>query len=98
MNTMHEITEEIKNIISLDIEKREGKSRKIKDKDVANALEIDPQLLATAKNRGKILFEQISNFCAKRRISINTLFYDQTVESLSENTDRFFAIKYCLTH
>jgi hypothetical protein len=98
MNTMADISESIKDIISIDIEKVEGKSRKIKDKDVANALEIDPQILATAKNRGKILFEQISNFCAKKRISINTFLYGQTVESLSKNTDRFFAIKYCLAH
>lgn len=98
MNTMADISESIKDIISMDIERVEGKSRKIKDRDVAEALDIDPQILATAKNRGKILFEQISEFCAKKRISINTLLFGQTVESLENNTNKYFAIKYCLAH
>lgn len=98
MNTMYEITEEIKSIISCDIERREGKSRKIKDRDVAEALEVNPQFLATAKNRGKILFQEIAEFCAKKKIAINTLLFDQSVESLEQNTNKYFAIKYCLIH
>ncbi len=96
MQTMKEITEEIKSIISLQILSEEGKQRKIKDKDVAKALGVNVQLLATAKSRSKILFKQIVEFCAKQGICINTLLFKQTTESLQKNTDKYLIYKYCL--
>lgn len=96
MNTMSEVVEEIKNIISLDIEQKEGKNRKVKDKDVAKYLSVDPLNLASAKFRGKILFKEIAEFCAKKKISINTLLFNQSVESLESNTNKYFMSKYFL--
>lgn len=94
MNTMKEITEELKDIISTEI--KDNESRKVKDADVARALGISPQLLATAKNRGKILFEEIASFCAMKRISINTLLFGQDPKSLEDNTEKYLMYKYCL--
>jgi len=96
MNTMREIVEELKNIISTGIKENEGIERKIKDADVAKALGVNSQLLATAKNRGKILFEQISEFCARKGICINTLLFGQSTESLVAPTNKYLIYKYCL--
>jgi len=96
MQTMTEITEEIKSIISLEVQRKEGNDRKIKDKDVAKELGVKAQLLATAKNRSQILFEPIVKFCARQGICINTLLFKQTTESLQSNTDKYLLYKYCL--
>ena len=96
MNSMTEIVEELKNIISTEIRNNEGRERKIKDADVAKALGVNSQLLATAKNRGKILFEQISEFCAGKGICINTLLFGQSTESLVDRTNKYLLYKYCL--
>ena len=96
MNTMTEIVEELKNIISTEIKGNEGRERKIKDADVAKALGVNSQLLATAKNRGKILFEQIAEFCAGKGICINTLLFGQSTESLVAPTNKYLLYKYCL--
>ena len=93
MNSMKEITEEIKNIISIEVAK-DGK--RVKDADVARALDISPQLLATAKNRGKILFNEIAVFCANKKIAINTLLFGQDPKSLEDNTNKYLMYKYCL--
>ena len=98
MKNFKEIIEEVKNIISSEIMKKEGKGRKIKDSDVATALQVSPQLLATHKHRGQIMYEQIADFCARKSISINTLLYGQSAESLVSNTDKYLLFKYCLTH
>jgi len=95
MNTMKEITEEIKNIISIEMKER-GKI--VKDADVAEQLGVSPQLLATAKNRGKVLFKEVSAFCAKKKIAINTLLFGQDPKSLEDNTNKYLMYKYCLFH
>jgi len=95
MNTMKEIVEEIKNIISIEVQ-NEGK--RVKDADVARALDVSPQLLATAKNRGKVLFKEVSAFCAKKKIAINTLLFSQDPKSLESNTEKYLMYKYCLFH
>ena len=96
MNTMTEITEELKNIISVEVKENEGK--RVKDADVAEALGVSPQLLATAKNRGKILFAEIAAFCAMKKIAINTLLFGQDPKSLEDNTNKYLMYKYCLLH
>ena len=96
MNSMREITEEIKNIISVEV--KNHKNKRVKDADVARALGVSPQLLATAKNRGKILFEEIASFCAVKKIAINTLLFGQDPKSLEENTNKYLMYKYCLFH
>jgi hypothetical protein len=88
MLIVDEIIEKLKDIISTD-----GKYGKVFDKDVANSLELSQANFATMKNRGKIPFSNILNFCAKKKISINWLLYDQNPDSLLDTTDKYW-IKY----
>ena len=88
MLIVDEIIEKLKDILSAD-----GKNGKVFDKDVANSLELSQANFATMKNRGKIPFSNILNFCAKKKISINWLLYDQNPGSLVDSTDKYW-IKY----
>ena len=88
MLIVDDIIEKLKDILSAD-----GKYGKVFDKDVANSLELSQANFATMKNRGKIPFSNILNFCAKKKISINWLLYDQNPGSLVDSTDKYW-IKY----
>ncbi len=88
MLIVSEIIEKLKDIISKD-----GKSGKVFDKDVATALELSQVNFATMKNRGKIPFSNILDFCAKKKISINWLLYNQNPNSLLDTTDKYW-IRY----
>ncbi len=88
MFIVEEIINKLKNILSTD-----NKDAKIFDKDVAESLELTQANFATMKNRGKIPYSNILNFCAKRKISINWLLYNQNPNSLIDSTDRYW-IKY----
>lgn len=83
-----EIIEKLKDILSAD-----GKSGKVFDKDVAKSLNLTQANFATMKNRGKIPYSNILEFCAKKKISINWLLYNQNPNSLIDTTDRYW-IKY----
>lgn len=74
-----ELLERIKDVISQDIP-----HRGIFLKDVANALGIHPTTLVTMKHRGVIPYEQVIEFCAKRKININYMFYQQSIQTLSD--------------
>lgn len=87
MKTFSEIVDSIKEVLS------SGKN-KVFDKDVANALGINQLNFATMKNRNKIPFGEILDFCATRSISINWILYNQSPESLVETTNRVFMIRY----
>jgi len=88
MLIVSEIIEKLKDIISAD-----GKNGKVFDKDVANSLELSQANFATMKNRGKIPYSNILNFCAQKKISINWLLYNQNPGSLVDSTDKYW-IKY----
>ena len=83
------ILNKIKDILSQEIGER-----KVFDKDVAEALGINQLTLATMKNRAKIPYKEILEFCAKRKISINWLLFDQVVESLQAETDKYARVHY----
>jgi SOS-response transcriptional repressor LexA len=83
------IVDKIKNILMVEL----GKD-KILNKEVANALGISPENFSMLKKRGKIPYEEIAYFCAKRKISINWILFDQNSEEIIHNTDRFSIIKY----
>ena len=83
-----EIIEKLKDILSKD-----GKDGKVFDKDVASALELSQVNFATMKNRGKIPFSNILDFCASKKISINWLLYNQNPGSLVDSTDKYW-IRY----
>ncbi len=89
MNTFNEIIEKVKDIISNDIE-----SGKVFDKDVAKELGISQATFATMKKRGAVPYKELMEFCARRKISINWLFFDQSANMLVEETEKFFQVKY----
>ncbi len=79
----------IKDVISEDLG-----AAKVFDKDVADALGINQLTFATMKNRGKIPYEEVLNFCAQKKISINWLFYDQATRSLEAQTEKYANVRY----
>ncbi|NPA73132.1 MAG: LexA family transcriptional regulator [Epsilonproteobacteria bacterium] len=89
MKSVNEIFESLKDIIS-----KELSSKKVYDKDLAKFLEINQATLATMKKRGKIPYDKVLDFCAKRKISINWLLYNQTVDSTKEETEKYAKIRY----
>lgn len=88
MLIVNEIIEKLKDVLSTD-----GKLGKIFDKDVADALELSQANFATMKNRNKIPYSSILDFCALKKISINWLLYNQSPNSLVDSTDKYW-IKY----
>ncbi len=53
------------------------KKEKIKDKEMAKCLGLDPQYYAVIKRRNKIPYEAIAYFCKKHRLSINWILLKQ---------------------
>lgn len=91
MKQFSEIVEVIKDIISEEI------NGKVLDKHVAKILSVSPGMLATNKSRNIILFEQLAQFCALKRIALNSILFDQAVESLIDNTNRLYANRYSIS-
>lgn len=67
---------------------------KVFDKDVADALNIPSSSFATMKKRNSIPYEEILEFCAIKKISVNWLFFDQAVDMLKSETEKFFQVRY----
>ncbi|MBD3790227.1 MAG: LexA family transcriptional regulator [Campylobacterales bacterium] len=86
---INEIIEKLKDILST-----EYPDRKIFDKDVAAALGMSKESLSHLKKKNGIPYEQISKFCASRKISINWVLYDQMPRSLEEETEKYTRIKH----
>ncbi len=89
MLILGEIIEKLKDVLS---ERTVGK--KVFDKDVAMALNIPQATFATMKQRDSIPYKEILEFCALKKISVNWLFFDQAVDMLKEETDKFFHVRY----
>ena len=89
MLILGEIIEKLKDVLS---ESKIG--TKVFDKDVATALNIPQATFATMKKRNSIPYEEILEFCALKKISVNWLFFDQAVDMLKEETDKFFQVRY----
>ncbi len=83
------IIDKLKDVIS-----ERDLSKKIFDKDVASELGIPQTTFATMKKRNSIPYEEILQFCAQKKISVNWLFFDQAVDMLIEETNKFFQIRY----
>ncbi len=83
------IIEKIKDILSNEIGEK-----KVLNKDVAKALGITPENLSILKKRNKIPYEEIAYFCAKRKISINWLLFDQLSDDIIKETEKFATIRY----
>ncbi len=86
---LNEIVDKLKDILS---ESSIGK--KVFDKHVAEALGIPQGTFASMKKRNSIPYEEILEFCALKKISVNWLFFDQAVDMLKEETEKFFQVRY----
>ena len=67
---------------------------KVFDKDIADVLGIKQLTFATMKRRGRLPLPEILDFCAKRKISINWLLYNQSTKSLEQETDKYINVRY----
>ncbi|DAB30691.1 MAG TPA: LexA family transcriptional repressor [Sulfurimonas sp. UBA12504] len=84
------IIEKLKDILS-----QELGNKKILDKDISAALEIDYDRFRKQKSRnGLVPYPEIMIFLAKRKISINWFFFNQLPESLIEATSDYIILKY----
>jgi len=84
-----DIIEKLKDVIS-----SSKIQSKVFDKDVARELGISQTTFATMKKRNSIPYEELMQFCAAKKLSINWLFFDQSAEMLIEETNKFFQIRY----
>ena len=50
---------------------------KILDRDIAKALELDPQYFAVIKKRKKVPYEAIAYFCKKHMVNMNWILLKQ---------------------
>ncbi len=89
MVDLGEIVEKLKDILSESTLKK-----KVFDKDVAEALGIPQGTFASMKKRNSIPYAEILEFCALKKISVNWLFFDQAVDMLKEETEKFFKVRY----
>lgn len=85
----NEIIEKIKDILS-----QELGNKKVLDKDIATALDINYNNFRKQKTRNSIPYFEIMSFLAIRNISINWFFFNQLPESLIENTSNYIILKY----
>jgi len=83
-----QIIDKLKTILSQEL------SKKITDKDVAMALEVDFNNFRKQKARNSPHYPEIMEFLAKRNISINWFFFNQLPESLVESTSSYILLKY----
>lgn len=56
---------------------------KIKDREIALALNLDPQYFAVIKRRNKLPYEALAHFCRKNRISLNWILFAQNPRHLT---------------
>ncbi len=77
MIDFHAVMQRVKQILSLHYKKE-----KILDRDIADALELDPQYFAVIKRRKKIPYEAIAYFCKRYNISMNWILLEQKPQNL----------------
>ena len=76
MIDFYETMQRIKEILA-----KKLKKGKILDKDIAHALEINPQNYAVIKRRQKIPYEAIAYFSKKNEINMNWILFAQKLKS-----------------
>jgi hypothetical protein len=75
MIDFYEVMERIKKILSAD-----SKKEKILDKELAEALHLDPQYYAVMKRRKKIPYESIAYFSKSHKLNMNWILLAQKPE------------------
>jgi len=78
MIDFYEVMQRVKQILSL-----HNKKEKILDRDIADALELNPQYFAVIKRRKKIPYEAIAYFCKRHNISMNWILLEQNSPNLT---------------
>lgn len=78
MIVFSDVMQRVKNVLSA-----EKKKEKIFDKDVALALQIDPQYYAVMKRRNKIPYESIAYFSRRHNLNMNWLLLAQNPQYLT---------------
>ncbi|KLE05580.1 S24 family peptidase [Aliarcobacter butzleri] len=89
MQNYNEILEKLKDILSKELD-----NKKVFDKDIAQALNINYDVFRKAKQYNRVPYLEIMQLLAKRNISINWFFFNQLPESLIENTANYIILKY----
>lgn len=72
-----EVMLRIKEVLSEQIQRE-----KIRDKDIADALKLDPQYFAVIKKRKKIPYEHLAYFCKKSKVNLNWILLKQKPQYL----------------
>jgi hypothetical protein len=73
-----EVMQRIKIVLSSQIKKN-----KVLDKDIALALQLDPQYYAVMKKRNKIPYESIAYFSKSQKLSMNWVLLAQKPQYLT---------------
>ena len=61
---------------------QEKKKEKILDRDIAAALDLDPQYFAVIKRRKKIPYEKLAFFCKETKVNLNWILLEQKPQYL----------------
>lgn len=67
---------------------------KISDSHLAQALGMTNVALSYAKKKNRVPIDKVARLCAKHRVSINWVLFDQVPHSLDENTSELMRIRY----
>lgn len=78
MIDFYEVMQRIKKILSIQTQKK-----KILDRDIALALQLDPQYYAVIKKRKKIPFESIAYFSHTHKLNMNWILLAQKPQYLT---------------
>lgn len=74
------------------LERKTGK--KVYDKEIGEALGIKAPNFANAKKRNSVPVSKVAEFCAKNKVSINWVLYEQSTAMFEDNTDDIFKITF----
>jgi len=61
---------------------QESMREKIRDRDIADSLDLNPQYFAVIKRRKKIPYESLAYFCKKHKVSFNWILLEQKPQYL----------------
>ena len=76
-----DVMQRVKEIL-LQEQRHKEKKKKILDRDIASALDLDPQYFAVIKRRKKIPYEKLALFCKKSKVNLNWVLLEQKPQYL----------------
>jgi len=63
------------------------------DKDIAKALDMSSTRFSNAKSRNSIPYEKIAEFCARKKINMNWVLFDQNIGMLTDEYEHYYRVK-----